>query len=268
MLALVEPGDEVIAFEPYYDSYAANIAMAGGVRVPVTLRPPRLPPRPGRTRQSHHLPDPPDPAQQPAQPDRRGLHPRRARRHRGPGRRARPARGHRRGLRAPRLRRRARAHRAVPRHEGPNGLGFLGRQDVLLHRLEDRLGQGHARAGDRGEDGQAVPHLRQRRPVPVRGGRGARPAGRVLRQAPRRPDGPARPALRRAGGIGFEVYQPQGTYFVTADIRRLGYQDGVEFCRALPDRAAWSPSRPPSSTTTPKRPAATSASPSASAPRC
>ena len=34
MLALVEPGDEVIAFEPYYDSYAANIAMAGGVRVP------------------------------------------------------------------------------------------------------------------------------------------------------------------------------------------------------------------------------------------
>jgi len=40
MLALVEPGDEVIAFEPYYDSYAASIAMAGGVRVPVTLRPP------------------------------------------------------------------------------------------------------------------------------------------------------------------------------------------------------------------------------------
>jgi N-succinyldiaminopimelate aminotransferase len=40
MLALVEPGDEVIAFEPYYDSYAASIAMAGGTRVPVTLRPP------------------------------------------------------------------------------------------------------------------------------------------------------------------------------------------------------------------------------------
>jgi len=40
LLALVEPGDEVIAFEPYYDSYAACIAMAGGIRVPVTLRPP------------------------------------------------------------------------------------------------------------------------------------------------------------------------------------------------------------------------------------
>ncbi len=39
LLALVEPGDEVIALEPYYDSYAACIAMAGGRRVPVTLRP-------------------------------------------------------------------------------------------------------------------------------------------------------------------------------------------------------------------------------------
>jgi len=37
--------------------------------------------------------------------------------------------------------------------------------------------------------------------------------------------------------IGFEVYPPQGTYFVTADIRPLGYSDGVEFCRNLPDRA-------------------------------
>ena len=29
LLALLEPGDEVIAFEPFYDSYAACIAMAG-----------------------------------------------------------------------------------------------------------------------------------------------------------------------------------------------------------------------------------------------
>src|SRR5919202_1238505 len=39
LLALLEPGDEVVALEPYYDSYAAGIAMAGGTRVPVTLRP-------------------------------------------------------------------------------------------------------------------------------------------------------------------------------------------------------------------------------------
>jgi N-succinyldiaminopimelate aminotransferase len=40
MLALLEPGDEVIALEPYYDSYAACISMAGARRVPVTLRAP------------------------------------------------------------------------------------------------------------------------------------------------------------------------------------------------------------------------------------
>ncbi|MFI8857393.1 pyridoxal phosphate-dependent aminotransferase [Streptomyces prasinus] len=39
MLALLEPGDEVVALEPYYDSYAACVAMAGATRVPVTLRP-------------------------------------------------------------------------------------------------------------------------------------------------------------------------------------------------------------------------------------
>ncbi|MFE8010347.1 pyridoxal phosphate-dependent aminotransferase [Streptomyces sp. NPDC057418] len=39
LLALLEPGDEVVALEPYYDSYAACIAMAGGTRVPVTLHP-------------------------------------------------------------------------------------------------------------------------------------------------------------------------------------------------------------------------------------
>lgn len=39
ILALCETGDEVIAFEPYYDSYAASIALAGAVLRPVTLRP-------------------------------------------------------------------------------------------------------------------------------------------------------------------------------------------------------------------------------------
>jgi N-succinyldiaminopimelate aminotransferase len=39
ILALCEPGDEVVCFEPYYDSYAASIVLAGAVRRPVTLRP-------------------------------------------------------------------------------------------------------------------------------------------------------------------------------------------------------------------------------------
>ena len=48
LLALVEPGDEVIAFEPYYDSYAACIAMAGGGPGAGHAAAARLPARPGR----------------------------------------------------------------------------------------------------------------------------------------------------------------------------------------------------------------------------
>lgn len=39
VLALVEPGDEVVLFEPMYDSYSGAVALAQGVRRPVTLRP-------------------------------------------------------------------------------------------------------------------------------------------------------------------------------------------------------------------------------------
>ncbi|AKU16409.1 pyridoxal phosphate-dependent aminotransferase [Luteipulveratus mongoliensis] len=38
ILALCEPGDEVVTFEPYYDSYAATIALAGAVRRTSVLR--------------------------------------------------------------------------------------------------------------------------------------------------------------------------------------------------------------------------------------
>ena len=35
---------------------------------------------------------------------------------------------------------------------------------------------------------------------------------------------------------GLEVYRPAGTYFVTVDIRPVGEADGMQFCRALPHR--------------------------------
>jgi len=40
MLSLTGPDDEVVTFEPYYDSYAAGIAMSGAQRRVVTLRAP------------------------------------------------------------------------------------------------------------------------------------------------------------------------------------------------------------------------------------
>ena len=78
------PATRSIALEPYYDSYAACIAMAGGTRVPVTLRPApgrrgrgphRVPPRPRRAARRRHRPDPPAAPQHPAQPHRHGPHP-------------------------------------------------------------------------------------------------------------------------------------------------------------------------------------------------
>ena len=40
VLSIVNPGDEVIVFEPCYDSYVPVIRMAGGIPVPVTLHEP------------------------------------------------------------------------------------------------------------------------------------------------------------------------------------------------------------------------------------
>lgn len=37
LLALVEPGQEVVTIDPFYDAYAAVIALAGGVQVPAPL---------------------------------------------------------------------------------------------------------------------------------------------------------------------------------------------------------------------------------------
>ncbi len=42
------------------------------------------------------------------------------------------------------------------------------------------------------------------------------------------------PMLREAG---FEVIVPEGTYFVTADISSLGFDDGIDFCLKLPELA-------------------------------
>ncbi|WP_255735582.1 pyridoxal phosphate-dependent aminotransferase [Pseudonocardia sp. WMMC193] len=50
VLALCEPGDEVVVFEPYYDSYPAVIAMAGATRRTVPLRAPDFQPDPAELR--------------------------------------------------------------------------------------------------------------------------------------------------------------------------------------------------------------------------
>ena len=70
LLALVDPGDEVVALEPYYDSYAAvHRDGRGRPRAGHAARA-GLPARHRRAARRGHRPDPGAAAQHPAQPDR------------------------------------------------------------------------------------------------------------------------------------------------------------------------------------------------------
>ena len=134
---------------------------------------------------ARHRSHPAGAPQHAAQPHREGLQHRRAGGRRAALRRARPDRRHRRGLRAPRLRRSAPAARLLPGHGRAHPDDLVRGQDVLVHRLEDRVGVRPRGARVRGPHHQAVPHLRQRGAVPA--GRGPRPrvARRLLRRAER-----------------------------------------------------------------------------------
>ena len=172
---------------------------------------------------------------------------------RAPLRGARPRRGHRRGLRAPRVRRRARPARDVPGDARPHRHDLVGRQDVLVHGLEDRLGVRVARAHRRGAHGEAVPHLRERRrrsSTASRSGSGCPTIGV--------PAGRGRAARRSATGLsaglaaaGFTVL-PVGRHL----LRHRRHPSGGRGRRArvlprrCPSAAVWSRSPASCSTTT------------------
>ncbi len=80
-------------------------------------------------------------------------------------------------------------------HGRAHGDGIERRQNLRLHGLESGLGvRAGGSAGRRGAHRQAVPHLRQRGPLPTRGGGRPGPARRLLQRGP---PGPFRP-----GGTG------------------------------------------------------------------
>ena len=70
VLGLCEPGDEVLAFDPTYDSYAAAAMMTGARLVPVPLHPPEWTFDPDELRRRRHAAHARDPRQLAAQPDR------------------------------------------------------------------------------------------------------------------------------------------------------------------------------------------------------
>jgi N-succinyldiaminopimelate aminotransferase len=237
LLALLEPGDEVIAFEPYYDSYVANIAMAGATRVPLTLRPPAFRPDlaeleseiTGKTRllllNSPHNPT---------------------------------------GMVLTRAETEAIARIAIDHDllvvtdEAYEHLTF-GPPHVPLATIEGMRGR-VVSVGSAGKTFSftgwkvgwatgtpdlvsAVRTTKQFLTFVCSG-----PFQYAVAEALALPDAyytdlaadlRAKRDLMAAGlrEIGFGVYQPDGTYFITTDISPLGEQDAMEFCLALPDRA-------------------------------
>ncbi|MFE2844432.1 pyridoxal phosphate-dependent aminotransferase [Streptomyces scopuliridis] len=238
LLALVDTGDEVIALEPYYDSYAACIGMAGGTRVPVTLHP-----RDG----AYHL----DPDElRNAVTDRTRLillntpH--------------NPT-----GTVLSREELAAVAELAVERDllvvtdevyehlvfEGEHVpiASFPGMRERTL--TISSAGKTFSFTGWKVGWVTGTPEL----VTAVRSAKqfltyvASGPFQYAIAEALRLPESyfeglradlRAKRDLLSAGlaAAGFEVYRPAGTYFVTTDIRPLGESDGFAFCRALPER--------------------------------
>lgn len=236
MLALLEPGDEVIAFEPFYDSYAACIAMAGATRVPLTLRAPDF--RPDldalraaitpRTRllllNSPHNPT---------------------------------------GMVLTRDELTAIASLAVEHDllvvtdEVYEHLVFDGEHIPLasLPGMRERTVSISSSGKTFSFTGWKVGWVTASAPLvtAVRTAKqyltfvSAGPFQYAVAEALRLPDGyftGFREGLRAkrdilADGLteaGFEVFRPQGTYFITTDVAALGEKDGIALCRSLPER--------------------------------
>jgi N-succinyldiaminopimelate aminotransferase len=238
LLGLVDPGDEVVVLEPYYDSYTAMIQMAGGVRRPVTLRAPeyRLDPdelRAAVTSRTRFvlLNSPHNPT----------------------------------GTVLTRAELQAVADVAVEHDlvvitdEVYEHLVYDDHEHVPLATLPgmsertltlSSAGKSYSFTGWKvgwatgpAELVQAV--LAAKQWLTFTSGSPLQPA--VAFALDEEPDYPARLAaglqdrrdLLCAGlaRVGLDVRVPEGTYFASTDISSLGWEDGLSFCRALPERA-------------------------------
>ncbi len=239
LLALCEPGDEVVTFEPYYDSYAACIAMAGAQRRVVQLRTPDYVVRRRRARRARSrrerelllLNSPHNPTGKVFSVDELDLiaqlcvehdlvaitdevyeHLVFDGEHVPAGDAARAC-----------ANARSRSRRAARPSRAPAGrsVGSCAPPDLVAAVRTVKQFLTYVNGG-------AVPVRRRGR---------SRPAGD-------RRSGASPPTWRRsATGCplgspppGSPCSRQRGTYFVTVDIRALGETDGLAFCRALPER--------------------------------
>ncbi|MFE9649424.1 pyridoxal phosphate-dependent aminotransferase [Streptomyces sp. NPDC006365] len=236
MLALLEPGDEVIAFEPFYDSYAACIAMAGAKRVPLTLRAPSFRPELDELRSKITprtrlllLNTPHNPT----------------------------------GMVLTAEEQRTIAALAVEHdllvvtdevyehlvYEGAHrpiaALPGMRERTVSISSAGKTFSFTGWKVGWVMADGPIVSAVRTAKQYLTYVSAG--PFQYAIAEALRLPDAyfvGFRADLRRKRDLlgdglraaGFEVYQPQGTYFITTDITPFGEKDAYAFCRTLPER--------------------------------
>ncbi len=234
MPALLEPDDEVIAFEPFYDSYTACIAMAGAKRVPLTC--PVLPPdldelRAKITPQTRLLllNTPHNPTGMVLTADERSAIAALAIEH----------------------------DLLVVTDEVYEHLVFEGthRPIAALPGMRERtvtIGSADKTFSFTGwkvgwvtANGPLVSAVRTAKQYLTYVSAG--PFQDAIAEALRLPDSyfeDFRADLRRKRDLlgdglraaGFEVYQPQGPYFITTDITPFGEKDAYAFCRVLPER--------------------------------
>ena len=237
LLALTGPGDEVVVLEPYYDAYAACIAMAGATLVPVRLDPPGFTLDPAALRSavtprtkvllvnSPHNPTgtvlPPEVLREVAEI--------------------------------------ARAHDLLvvsdevyehlvyegPPHQPPAALPGMAERTLTIGSAGKTFSFTGWKVGwatGPRDLIEAVTAVKQYLSFAS-----ATPFQYAVADALRLPSGyltGLRDSLRRRRDLlvagldaaGLRPHTPRGTYFVTADIRPLGEQDGLEFCRSLPAR--------------------------------
>ena len=236
LLGLVDPGDEVIVLEPYYDSYVAMIQMAGGVRRPVTLRAPDFRLDVDELRAAVTPADPLRAAQLPAQPDRARCSP-------------------------------ATSSRPWPTSPIEHDLVVITDEvyEHLVYGVEhvpiatlpgmaertltlSSAGKSYSFTGWKvgwatGPADLVAATMAAKQWLTFTSGSPLQPA--VAHALDELPDWPAELArdLRSRRDLlcdglrgidGIEVSVPDGTYFVTTDISALGWDDGLAFCLALP----------------------------------